>query len=308
VSGGDAPFFVVGCARSGTTLLRTMLDGHPRLAVPDESHFVIGLAPRWWRPGGAATLDDILEHPKVQAWDVDPVTLRARSEAASPRGYAAMVDAVFSAYAAAHGKARWGDKTPGYVSYVPQLARLFPEARFVHVVRDGREVAASLAEWDWGARTAVSGAWWWAHKVRVGRRDGARLGPERYLELRLEDLTASPEETLRRLCAFLGEEFALAMLAYPDRVAASGRPVRRQKRHLVRPPTSGLRDWRSGLGARDQEAVEEVCRPMLSACGYDAPAPRPAARAYAAAIRARDLAITGVRDIRARLRPATREF
>ena len=305
---GDSPFFVVGCARSGTTLLRTMLDGHPRLAVPDESHFVIGLAPRWWRPGATPTLDDILAHPKVRAWDVDRVMLRTRAEAVSPRGYAALVDAVFSAYADEHGKARWGDKTPGYVSYVPQLARMFPDARFVHLVRDGREVAASLAEWDWGARTAVSGAWWWAHKVRVGRRDGARLGPERYLELRLEDLTAAPEATLRRLCAFLGEGFAPEMLAYPDRVAASGRPVRRQERHLVQPPTAGLRDWRSGLAVRDQQAVEEVCRPMLTACGYDTPAPRPAARAYAVALRARDLSITGVRDVRARLRPATREF
>jgi Sulfotransferase family len=305
---GRPPFFVVGCARSGTTLLRTMLDGHPQLAVPPESHFVVGLSPRWWRPGRRPTLDDVLAHPKVRAWDVDPVMLRARAEAADARAYPALVDAVFSAYAAEHGKARWGDKTPGYVSYLPDLARLFPEARFVHLVRDGREVAASLAEWDWGARTAVSGAFWWAHKVRVGRRDGARLGPDRYLELRLEDLLADPEATLRRLCAFLGEEFAPAMLGYPERMAAAGGPVRRQERHLVRPPTPGLRDWRDGLSSRDQAAVEEVCRPMLAAFGYAAPPPRRSARAVALAVRSRDLVVTGTRDVRARLSPATREF
>jgi hypothetical protein len=305
---GTPPFFVVGCARSGTTLLRTMLDGHPRLAIPDESHFVVGLAPRWWRPGPEPTLDDVLAHPKVRAWDVDPVKLRARAERASPAGFPAMVDAVFSAYASEHGKARWGDKTPGYVSYVPRLARMFPRARFVHIVRDGREVAASLAEWEWGARTAASGAWWWAHKVRVGRRDGSRLGPGRYHELRLEDLTAAPEATLREVCRFLGEEFDPGMLAYPDRVAAAGGPARRQERHLARPPTAGLRDWRAGLARRDRDAVEEVCRPMLAAFGYDAPAPRPAARAYALAVRARDLSVTGARDLRARLAPATREF
>src|SRR5262245_4391521 len=287
-----------------------MLDGHPRLAVPDESHFVIGLAPRWWRPGRRPTLDDVLAHPKLRAWDVDPVMLRARAEAdprAGSGSYAALVDAVCSAYAAEHGKARWGDKTPGYVSYLPTLARLFPEARFVHIVRDGREVASSLAEWEWGARTAVSGAFWWAHKVRVGRRDGVRLGPERYHELRLEDLTAAPEHVLGDVCAFLGEAFSPAMLGYPARVAA-GRPVRRQERHLVRPPTSGLRDWRAGLSPADQAAVEEVCRPMLEACGYDAPPPDPRARARALAIRVRDLSITGVRDLRARLSPSTREF
>jgi signal transduction histidine kinase len=203
----------------------------------------------------------VLAHTKVRAWDVDPVMLRARAEAADPRSYPALVDAVFSAYAAERGKVRWGDKTPGYVSYLPELARMFPAARFVHLVRDGRDVAASLAEWDWGARTAVSGAFWWAHKVRVGRRDGVRLGPQRYLELRLEDLTADPEATLPELCVFFGEEFAPAMLAYPERMAAAGGPVRRQERHLVRPPTSGLRDWRG----RPE-------RPSPGRCGRGVPA------------------------------------
>jgi hypothetical protein len=143
--------------------------------------------------------------------------------------------------------------------------------------------------------------------VRVGRRDGVRLGPDRYHGLRLEDLTAAPEDVLRNVCAFLGEEFSPAMLSYPARVAAGG-PVRRQERHLVRPPTAGLRDWRAGLSPADQAAVEEVCRPMLVACGYDAPPPDPRARARALAVRVRDLSITGVRDVRARLSPSTREF
>jgi hypothetical protein len=304
----ERPFFVVGCPRSGTTLVRMMLDGHPRLAIPDESHFIVGLAPRWWRPRRRPSLGDVLAHPKVRAWDVDQSRLRRRAEKASPRTFPEMVDAVFAGYATEHGKARWGDKTPGYVTYLARLARMFPTAQFVHVIRDGREAAASLAEWEWGSRTAVTGAFWWAHKVRAGRRDGAVLGPDRYHELRLDDLTSRPEATLREVCAFLGEDFSPTMLSYPERRAVAAQPRREQERHLVLPPTPGLRDWRHGLSPRDQRAVEEVCRPTLHRLGYESASPRPAARAYALCIRARDLAMTGLHDVRARLSPSTREF
>jgi hypothetical protein len=306
----DAGFFVVGCPRSGTTLVREILDGHPRLAVIDETHFVLGLAPRRWANRRPATLDDVLRHHRLPFWDVDPEALRAEVLAAGPvpERFPDFVDAVLSAYARLQGKARWGDKTPGYVEHIDRLAGWFPDARFVHVVRDGRHVAASLAERSWGSRTAVSGAFWWVRKVRAGRRAGERLGPERYLEVRLEDLVAEPEVWVERLCTFLGEAYDPSLLRYHERVAGSGRPLPEQERHLVLPPTAGLRDWRARLSDADAAAVEAVCSRALAELGYP-PAPRTAvALARAAAIRARDLALTGARDVRTRLRPAERAF
>ncbi len=152
-----------------------MLDAHPPLAVPDESHFVIGLAPPWWRPRRQATLDDMLAHPKLPPGTSIRSRCGPRSAAdARVRSYAALLGRVL---ALAIRVGSLGDKTPGYVSYLPTLARMFPDARFVHIVRDGREVAASLAEWDCGARTAVSSAFWWDHKVRVGRRTASASSP-----------------------------------------------------------------------------------------------------------------------------------
>jgi hypothetical protein len=284
-----------------------MLDGHPRLAIPDESHFVVGLAPRWWRRRRSVTVDDVLAHPRVARWDVTPAELRSRAVVPDGAGFAEIVDAVLAAYASAKGKARWGDKTPGYVTHVPFLAELFPSAQFVHVIRDGREVAASLAEWSWGPPTAVSGAFWWVHKVRAGRRAGARLPADRYLEVRHDELVAEPEATLHDICRFLGEEYDPVLLDYPDRVAAEG-PGPEQERHLVRPPTADLRDWRAGLTPADQAALEQVCRRTLARLGYPVSPRRWRPWGRALAIRGRDLLRTAPAALRARLCPDTREF
>lgn len=308
MSSGSVPFFVVGCPRSGTTLLRAMLDVHPRLAVPRESHFVVGLAPRWFRRR-SPTVEDVIAHRRFGALGVDADAVRAAVSRDQPRDYAALISTVFSTYASSRGKARWGDKTPGYLGYLPLLARLFPDAQFLHIVRDGREVAASLVEQRWGPRSTVDGAFWWRNKVRAGRRAGRRLSPSRYLELRLEDLVEDPEEVLGRVCAFLGEEYAPEMLQYPERMAAPGaRESLVGGRHLTKPPTAGLRDWRAGRSRLEQDAVEAVCHPVLAALGYPTRAPALTTVAYARVVRVRDLLLRAPATLRSRLTPTHRAF
>src|SRR5215212_5409627 len=130
--------FVVGCSRSGTTLLRALLDGHPLVAVPPESHFVLAPDPR--------ALRRALRHePWFGLWGIEPPELRGLDVADAVR-------AVFAAYGAVHGKPRYADKTPHYVSHLPLLAERFAEARFVHVVRDGRDVASRCSRCH-GGRT-----------------------------------------------------------------------------------------------------------------------------------------------------------
>ena len=303
-----APFFVVGCPRSGTTLLRCMLDSHRHLAVPPESHFIARLAPRNAR--SPFDIEQILGHPQIRTWDIDAAAVRdavVRRQAAT---FAEQVDALFGLYATARGKQRWGDKTPDYVEHIPKIAAIFPDALFIHLIRDGRDVATSLAQWPWGPASPVAGAFWWRRKVTKGRRDGAALPADRYLELRLEDLVADPEGELRRLCAFLGEAFDPAMLDY--HLTAEERMREPQETflavthpHLTKPPTAGLRNWRAALTTAEQEAIEAVCAPFLRELGYPTSlVPRwSAIRAYqfryASALRALP------RDVRARLRPWT---
>jgi hypothetical protein len=159
-------------------------------------------------------------------------------------------------------------KMPNYVLHITRLAELFPDAQFVHVLRDGREVSASLVERPWGPRRAVAAALQWVRSVRTGLSAGRALGPERYMEVRLEDLVADPEQRLREICRFLAEEYVPGMLDYPERASAAPLAGTRDHEHVGRPPTAGLRDWRAKLSARDQAAVEAACRDLLAELGY----------------------------------------
>ncbi len=273
-----APFpFVVGCPRSGTTLLRAMLDSHPDLAVPGESYFVVELAPRfvsrWWRRfDRRRCLDAVLAHERFVQWELDDGAVRDAVAAAEPRDFAALVRVLYAAYASARGKHRYGDKTPNYVLDLPLIARLFPEARFVHVVRDGRDVALSVTEIEqWGPSKIEGAAHYWVRHVEAGRRAGTALGADRYLEVRYDDLVADPELTLHEVCAFVDLPFARSMLTYPERfddlVSSNMQPELHER--LRRPPTQGLRSWREQMSRVDVAAFEAIAGDALAKFGFD---------------------------------------
>jgi hypothetical protein len=272
------PFpFVVGCPRSGTTLLRAMLDSHPELAVPGESYFIVelapGYAPRWWRRfDRTRCLDALLAHERFGHWELDEASVREAVATARPPDYAALLRVLYATYAHAQGKARYGDKTPNYVLDIARLASLFPEARFVHVVRDGRDVALSVIEIDeWGPAKVEGAARYWARHVDAGRTAGDALGAGRYLEVHYDELVDDPETTLRRVCAFLDLPFARSMLAYPQRfdelVSSNVQPELHER--LRRPPTKGLRSWREQMSSDDIAAFEAIAGDVLAKFGFD---------------------------------------
>jgi hypothetical protein len=285
--------FVVGCGRSGTTLLRLMLDAHPDLAIPPESHFLSRFghaldryeAPRGGVDGGRLAAD-VLRTRTFAAWGVpeDDVLTRVRA-LAPPASFADVIDAVYTAYAEPRGASRWGDKTPRYVLDIPLFDRLFAGSRFVHIVRDGRDVAMSLRSVRFGPNDPMSAAGFWARRVRAGRRDGGALGAGRYHEVRYEALVADPERELRGICETIDLSWDPAMLEYHRRVDEALPDDRRsQHRHEDRPPTAGLRDWRTQMPPAEVAAFEAVAGDLLDELGYErgAPPPSPALRARAA--------------------------
>jgi hypothetical protein len=215
----DRPIFVVGCPRSGTTLLSLMLHAHPRLAMPPESRFLL---PTWRaraRYGDLSTPAQrkqlaracTRKRSRVSDLGLDPRELRQQILAAPPTIGSAF-GTVFQAYAELHGKARWGDKRPLYFQEVDVLLRLFPDAQVVHIVRDPRATVASLGSMPWWPYDSVASMATWAQADYCARRDRRRLPADVFTVLRYESLVADPESELRRLCAFLTEDFDPTML------------------------------------------------------------------------------------------------
>jgi hypothetical protein len=274
-----------------------MLDRNSQLAIPDESYFVPQLADRHRGPIEVdGFVDDLRRLGTLREWEVDASDVRARLRPGMPVGEA--IGAVYETYAAARGKPRWGDKTPMYMQHLGLLERLFPHALYVHLVRDGRDAAKSFLQMpagivteSWGHPTSVAGfALQWGTEIRAARALGGRVGPGRYLELRYERLVESPGDVLRQICEFADLPWEPAMLEYADEVDVSARP---HQQNLKRPPTTGLRDWRTDLEPAEVEAFEEVSGDVLAELGYELAdpsrraGPHPRGRARLLAYRAR---------------------
>lgn len=291
---------VVGAGRSGTTLLRVMLDSHSEFAVPPETGFLIELAAL--ADGDAsAGLDDFLRvlladlHWPELALGEDE--LRAELDKLEPFAIDEAVRCVYRLFAVAHGKPRYGDKTPVYVHHMPAIARLLPEAHFIHIIRDGRDVALSMRPMWFSPGDAMEArAGQWRDWVSAGLRDGP-LVPH-YIEVRYEDLVTRPEATLRDICAFVGVGFEPGMLDYSSRAAVrlsdardfrgpdgelivTAEDRRSAHRLLLEPPRSSRAGrWRRELSLDELDEFERVAGALRRQLGY----PPPPARSRAARV------------------------
>jgi len=205
------PFFIVGCPRSGTTLLQVLLDQHPDIAIPPESFFFERFAPvlsaygNLTEPAERLRLaHDVLRDERIIDWhlDLDAAALCERADGPGARG---LIEALFQAYAEQHGKQRWGDKTPQHALCIPHIRALFPEAQIIHLLRDGRDVAESMMRITIGPGTVTGVARRWDRMVREVDRQRATLPAAQYLEVRFEDMIRDPDATRGRVFTFLGE-------------------------------------------------------------------------------------------------------
>ena len=282
--------FVVGVGRSGTTLLRLMLDAHPELAIPPETHFIpelIGCFREGRVPSPAELVAAVQSHPGWRDFGLEGPELETIFAAIDADASSA-IRAFYAAYAARHHKRRWGDKTPVYIESIASIGSVLGEqARFIHLIRDGRDVAVSRGERarrrGRDATPARAEAETWKRRIEGAREQAEQVG--HYLELRYEDLITDPEPVLRNACAFIELEYDPAMLEYHERaterlaeltdIPGKGGRVRpgseRQAAHALtsEPPRADrVERWRSQLSAEDIAAFEEVAGDLLADLGY----------------------------------------
>lgn len=283
---------VVGSPRSGTTLLRLMLDAHSELAIPPETGF---LTLGQQLPGKDDILRQnfyhaIINYPEpMPSWTDFEVSkedfwsaLTAVPEFTVSEGYRVF----YELYARQHGKARWGDKTPIYCKHLNTIRRLLPEARFIHIIRDGRDAALSLRQmWfspGWEIETQAS---YWRDCVVSARRAG--LGRSDYMEVRYEELVLNPRETLKQVCDYINLTFEDTMLNYyeqaPERLKEhKGRSLpdgttvlTQQQRFQQQQRTTKPLDpacvfaWKLTMDAEERRKFGLVAGGLLEELGYE---------------------------------------
>ena len=290
-TGTPPPFFIVGNDRSGTTLLRVVLSRGGEVAIPPESMFLADFAPVRKRkdlgdPRAAAEfVRAVWEHPSVRRWNLPAPPPEVPPGLPHASAYRLGVEAPFAAYARAQGKPRWGDKTPSYVHCMDELAAVWPDARFVVLVRDGRDVALSILRLPFGPNNAWAAARWWTRGIRAGDAAARRYGAQ-VLTVRYEDVVTDPDTHVRRVCAHVGLAYDAAMLS-SDRSHHVEVPSERSAwvaKAFGAIDRNAIGRWRRELPEPDRRIFERIAAPELEAHGYEVasvPGAAPSAPLYA---------------------------
>jgi flavodoxin len=286
-AGLSPALFIVGVPRSGTTLLRLMCDAHPELSIPPEMGFIPAVADLRGR-GDELREAFLAAVTGTGTWE-DANIERAQFEHAlreiEPFTVAQGVRAFYRIYAARFGKSRYGDKTPFYCLHMDGIEKLLPEARFVHIIRDGRDVALSQRGlWFAPGERIEELAHQWRSWIMTARRVGRRR--RHYLEVRYEELIEDAPGVLRRVCDFVELPYDRQMERYYEFAGerldevktvyrSDGTPLITKaerlynQRFTTQPPEPArISRWRNEMDAETRAGFAHVAGDLLKELGY----------------------------------------
>ena len=272
------PFFIIGTKRGGTTLLRMMVNNHPEIAIPPESHFIIPMLKNISvvRPldkreqkqvrsmiidGGRFNTWSTTEEELEILFDQFPAKLHLRE----------ILDAVFRLEISKDNKTFWGDKTPEYIDIIDGLGHIFPKARFIFLIRDGRDVINSLKSKGWEGWSVFQRSNYWAKGVQDIFHFMAK-GEHKCMLIKYEDLVQNSAGTLRRICFFLDVDYSEAMLEYYLDYDKNITQVERENNIHTKlsrlPSTSDIEKWRKSSLAREIFLAESVMYREMEQLSY----------------------------------------
>ncbi len=266
-------------------MLRLMLASHPNIGIPPEGGFVVTMG---WLWGGSrlspsdypALVERFFAENNAQDWEISPEQLTEALHDRAPQTFGDFVDTVYRRYLQIRfpDKSRWGDKTTWYLDHLLLISEVIPNAVFVHLIRDGRDVACSYRNTEHLTHDIQKIALEWATSMETARRAASMFGPKRFLELHYEALTADPHRELERICRFLGEEFSDEMLTFHVHNREKGLEPERHmgwKGKTKKPAdTQSIGRWRAELPEEAAAVFERIAGPALESRGYELTFPR----------------------------------
>ncbi len=275
------PFFIISSGRSGSTLLRAIINAHPAICIPPESQqlgFIVQRFNKSFRFLPWSLLPSLIaaEFQKSQSfsfWEMEIAGFyRQASKLPLPdQNLARLIDIFYNSYRQIHKPAaiRWGDKSIRNVKYLAQLNALYPTAQFIHIVRDGRDVAVSL--YNQGLfQNPVAAADHWLDRVTRAKNFGQQIPVGRFLEIHYERLIQEPESTVQQVCEFLALDYQPEMLEFWRQVDKLGDTDRALHENLKNPINStAIGKWRQQLNSSQQAQIEQQLAPLLTNLGYD---------------------------------------
>jgi hypothetical protein len=269
---------IIGCGRSGNTMLRSMLIRGGEIVIPPESYVWPALMDEFysmrWRPWDefADWALDKFRQSDFGLTDEELAGIKSQARALKTRSLASVIDTVYRHFA--HER-RWGDKTPYNTLHLSKIERLFPKAQYIHIVRDPRAVTlshvkASEVSPTIKKTTFEQSAERWCISVQNARRLARQVGPSRYFEVRYEDLVVEPEHRLQRVCAFARLTYSPAMLTFHEDAASLGDVARLEHHAKVRTPLDAARcdAWRHDMPRDAFAVVTELTAGLRSLFGY----------------------------------------
>ena len=272
------PFFIIGSGRSGNTLLRSILSGNSDISIPPESYRIPFAIKKFhifnnrdWEDIVPQVLKEFEDCKEFYTWEIDITDAQKRLEniADSKRTLSNIFDELFCTYTEKHspGSKIWGDKTPMNTLYLDWIGTVFPRSKFIHIIRDGRDVASSYLKME-RYDTILEAANRWINSIESAQSFGSKI-KENYMEIRYEELVTKPEEVIKDTCDFLDIDYDSKMLDHTKQVKKLGDTDKEHHSNLSKPISSdSVGKWRNNLSESDQESITKLLHKHLQRLGY----------------------------------------
>lgn len=270
----EGPLFIVGMPRSGTKLIRDLLNRNPNIGIPTrESHFIPFMVANFGLKADFSIKNNLRkfyrefvrtnffngmkEEGYLLTWDLF-------SKELSENDWGSIFEFILR-FCAPKGRCEafiWGDKTPGYVNHILLLKRLFPEAKFLHIIRDPRDYCLSVRK-TWG-RSIYRAAERWRRTIDYAQQTANKIKQVDYMELSYESLLEKPEKVLMNICGFLNCQYTPDMTNLERPTEHYGEA--KKSTQIVR---SNVQKYLCHFSESEIRRIEEITYPIAKSVGYD---------------------------------------